>query len=111
MRWRMRIGARSRTQEISCGGLSCEVMHSEVICTMCSEVKQCCRTAQAGLCLGARGILFVNRVFVCDLCLSRDVFAHHKKDTYYQSIVHDKADYCTTVYAEPCKVTTAGCGN
>ena len=37
MRWRMRIEARSRTQEISCGGLSCEVMHSEVICTMCSE--------------------------------------------------------------------------
>ena len=39
---------------------------------------------------------------VC-LCLSRDVFAYHKKDTHYQSIVHDKADYCTTVYAEPSK--------
>ena len=85
MRWRMRIGARSRTQEISCGGLSCEVMHSEVICTMCSEVKQCCRTAQAGLCGGPGNT-------VC-LCLSRDVFAHHKKDTYYQSTVHDKADF------------------
>ena len=106
MRWRMRIEARSRTQEISCEGLlSCEVMqrgHMHNAAPVCGQTVRHCRP-QAGL--WGRGILFV--------CVCLETCLHITKKTLTTSrscmTKLTTVPLCTRNRVKS-KNRTAGCG-